>query len=322
MNVVREINKINERELALGVSASWHDEYKDSAYIFIGGLHYDLTEGDVVTIFSQYGEVMDVNLPRDKSSGKTKGFGFLMYEDQRSTILAVDNLNGANVLGRTLRVDHVKDYKQPKVQNEDGEWVDAEEQNFSAKPQMIVDDAPETHSDASSAFSIDPEDPMRDYLIEKHKEMKALEKSKKSKKGKHKDETPDERHARKERKREKKLRKEQKKSEGVKGVEELLKSLGGRDERRPPDRSIKEEGNYHRDRSVDIDRRRSTSPPYKRIRDYSRSPPPARGSRDVRMRSRSPERDARHLGMSGRNRRHGEGYGGPRSSVRDYKDKF
>ena len=53
-SVVKEINRINLKELELGVSgASWHDEYKDSAYIFVGGLHYDLTEGDVITIFSQ-----------------------------------------------------------------------------------------------------------------------------------------------------------------------------------------------------------------------------------------------------------------------------
>jgi RNA-binding motif X-linked protein 2 len=53
-SVVKEINKINQAELDLGLSgASWHDEYKDSAYIFIGGLHFDLTEGDVITIFSQ-----------------------------------------------------------------------------------------------------------------------------------------------------------------------------------------------------------------------------------------------------------------------------
>ena len=87
--------------------------------------------------FDRYGEVMDLNLPRDKDTGKTKGFGFLMYEDQRSTILAVDNLNGARVLEKTLRVDHVKNYKQPKVKNEDGEWVDPEEQSFNAKPQLI-----------------------------------------------------------------------------------------------------------------------------------------------------------------------------------------
>lgn len=172
-SVVREINKINEQELDLGISGSWHDDYKgehdlhnlnaernlstwtDSAYIFVGGLHQDLTEGDVITIFSQYvscphlygsvqprgcryGEVMDVNLPRDKITGKTKGFGFLMYEDQRSTILAVDNLNGAKVLERTLRVDHVKNYKQPKVKTDEGELVDREEQSLNAKPELVV----------------------------------------------------------------------------------------------------------------------------------------------------------------------------------------
>jgi RNA-binding motif X-linked protein 2 len=53
-SVVREIDRINQAELELGNgTASWHDDYKDSAYIFIGGLHYDLTEGDVITIFSQ-----------------------------------------------------------------------------------------------------------------------------------------------------------------------------------------------------------------------------------------------------------------------------
>merc|ERR1712071_451433 len=66
------------------------------------------------TIFSQYGEVANLNLVRDKVTGKTKGFCFLCYEDQRSTILAVDNLNSTKVCGRTLRVDHVEQYKVPK----------------------------------------------------------------------------------------------------------------------------------------------------------------------------------------------------------------
>jgi len=185
-SVVREINKINERELELGISGSWHDEYKDSAYLFIGGLHFDLTEGDVITIFSQYGEVMDVNLPRDKTTGKSRGFAFLMYEDQRSTVLAVDNLNGAQVLGKTLRVDHVKNYKQPKIKGEDGEWEEPEEQSMNAKPEavMVTDEGPALDSDASSVISLDPEDPMREYILAQRKEEKALKKSKKAKKSK------------------------------------------------------------------------------------------------------------------------------------------
>ncbi|KAK2465982.1 hypothetical protein APHAL10511_001623 [Amanita phalloides] len=258
MNVVKEINRINLRELELGASgASWHDEYKDSAYIFIGGLHYDLTEGDVITIFSQYGEVMDVNLPRDKETGKTKGFGFLMYEDQRSTVLAVDNLNGAKVLDRTLRVDHVKHYKQAKVRGDDGEWAEPEKQSLNAKPEFIRDEGDASDSSDTSAMSIDPEDPMRDYLLAKRREEKALKKKKKVKsKGKHKDETPEERAARKARKKERREKRDQKiKSEGVRGVEELLKSLDHRqpgyardDDSRERNHSL---GNGKRSRSLD-----------------------------------------------------------------------
>lgn len=40
-------------------------------------------------IIFRYGEIVDVNLVRDKGTGKSKGFAFIAYEDQRSTNLAV-----------------------------------------------------------------------------------------------------------------------------------------------------------------------------------------------------------------------------------------
>lgn len=43
-----------------------------------------------------------------------QGFCFIKYEDQRSTILAVDNFNGIQLLGRTIRVDHKHQYSLPK----------------------------------------------------------------------------------------------------------------------------------------------------------------------------------------------------------------
>jgi RNA-binding motif X-linked protein 2 len=76
--------------------------------LVIGGLSYELTEGDLLTIFSQYGNPVHVNLIRDKETGKSKGFAYLKYEDQRSTWLAVDNFNGAEVMGRKIRVDHTR----------------------------------------------------------------------------------------------------------------------------------------------------------------------------------------------------------------------
>ena len=51
-----------------------------------------MNEGDIVTVLSQFGEIVDCRLIRDKETGKSKGFAYLAYEDQRSTDLAVDNL--------------------------------------------------------------------------------------------------------------------------------------------------------------------------------------------------------------------------------------
>lgn len=121
LTLVKRIQNINSKEAALGISeeASWHAKYKDSAYVFVGGIPFDLTEGDLLAVFAQYGEVVDVNLVRDKGTGKSKGFAFLAYEDQRSTNLAVDNLNGAQVLGRIIRVDHVTKYKKKEEEDEE-----------------------------------------------------------------------------------------------------------------------------------------------------------------------------------------------------------
>ncbi|GBG62133.1 hypothetical protein CBR_g29333 [Chara braunii] len=118
---VKNTQKATQREVDAGIQdgASWHARYKDSAYIFAGGLPYDLTEGDLLAVFAQYGEMVDVNLVRDRDTGKSRGFAFLAYADQRSTILAVDNFNGTVIGGRTIKVDHVADYKKKKEEDEE-----------------------------------------------------------------------------------------------------------------------------------------------------------------------------------------------------------
>lgn len=54
---IQKLQKLNERELQLGYTGdekkSWHQDYKDSAWIYIGGLEYGLNEGDIIQVFSQ-----------------------------------------------------------------------------------------------------------------------------------------------------------------------------------------------------------------------------------------------------------------------------
>ncbi|AAS51937.1 ADR017Wp [Eremothecium gossypii ATCC 10895] len=119
MNQIRSIQKLSETELEHGIlseEASWHYQYKDQAYIHFSGLNVELTEGDILTVFSQFGVPTDLKLVRDRETGESRGFGFLKYEDQRSTVLAVDNLNGVNLCGRVLKVDHC--FYEPRDEDE------------------------------------------------------------------------------------------------------------------------------------------------------------------------------------------------------------
>jgi RNA-binding motif protein, X-linked 2 len=170
-----------------------HDDFQDSAYIYIGGLPYELTEGDVICVFSQYGEVLDINMVRDRETGKQKGFCFLKYDDQRSTVLAVDNFNGATLLGRTLRVDHSRDYRQKKRKRRKSNESQSEEseeelddegkprvKGFNVAPKGWLDPPVEESESEKEDLGegIDLDDPMRDYLIEKRREEKQNQKVK------------------------------------------------------------------------------------------------------------------------------------------------
>jgi RNA-binding motif X-linked protein 2 len=100
MNTIREIEQINQQELERGIagtSASWHAKYHKSAWVYLGNLDHSLTEGDVLCVLSQFGELEDVHLVRDTDTGKSKGFCFAKYEDAKSCVLAVDNLIGSKV---------------------------------------------------------------------------------------------------------------------------------------------------------------------------------------------------------------------------------
>ncbi|KAI9629755.1 hypothetical protein KEM48_012665 [Puccinia striiformis f. sp. tritici PST-130] len=197
---IKATKAINEQELKLGIKASWHDDYKDSAYIYIGGLDTGLTEGDIITIFSQYGEPVDINLPKEKAPTTT---------NDNNT---VDNLNGAIVLGRTLRVDHCKNYKQLE-KNQEGKTIERDAdlgERLNARPELHIQ--PTRSDDDDLDQSIDPEDPMAAYLLEERRKSKKKknnnhESSSKSHKRRG-DETEEERAARKDAKRIKKLLKE------------------------------------------------------------------------------------------------------------------
>lgn len=71
----------------------------------VGNIPYDISEEQLVNVFSEVGRVVAFRLVSDKEQGKFKGYGFCEYEDAETAASAVRNLNDVEVGGRPLRLD-------------------------------------------------------------------------------------------------------------------------------------------------------------------------------------------------------------------------
>lgn len=79
--------------------------------IFVGSLPFSLEETELKEIFEEYGEVASAKIITDKFSGRSKGFGFVEMSDDEKAQKAIDELNGAELDGRTIVVNKAEEKK-------------------------------------------------------------------------------------------------------------------------------------------------------------------------------------------------------------------
>ena len=76
--------------------------------IYVGNLNYDLSEEELNEIFSEYGEVTSVKIVKDRETGRAKGFGFVEMANEAEGEKAVEELDGAEVGGRNMKVNKAR----------------------------------------------------------------------------------------------------------------------------------------------------------------------------------------------------------------------
>ncbi|HEC66988.1 MAG TPA: RNA-binding protein [bacterium] len=78
----------------------------DEKKIYIGNIDYEVTEEDLREIFKEKGfEAKDVNVIKDKFSGRSKGFGFAEFENDEQVQKAIESLDGYELKSRKLKVN-------------------------------------------------------------------------------------------------------------------------------------------------------------------------------------------------------------------------
>lgn len=76
--------------------------------IYVGNLSFQATEDDIKDVFAEYGEVTRISLPIDRETGKKRGFAFVDMAEEANEDAAIAELDGAEWLGRELRVNKAR----------------------------------------------------------------------------------------------------------------------------------------------------------------------------------------------------------------------
>ena len=76
--------------------------------IYVGNLAPEVTEEDLKTAFSAFGQVQTATVIKDKFSGESRGFGFVEMPAKAEAQTAITEMNGKDLKGRTLNVNEAR----------------------------------------------------------------------------------------------------------------------------------------------------------------------------------------------------------------------
>lgn len=88
--------------------------------IFVGNLSYEVSEQDLNSVFAEYGSVRRVHLPTDRDTGRMRGFAFVDMETLTQEEAAISALDGAEWMGRSLKVNQAKPREERGSSNGSG----------------------------------------------------------------------------------------------------------------------------------------------------------------------------------------------------------
>jgi RNA recognition motif-containing protein len=80
--------------------------------LYVGNLSFSSTSETVREAFARIGEVTDVHIVTDRTSGQSRGFGFVTMGSPAEATKAIEAMNGANLDGRPLRVNEAEERPQ------------------------------------------------------------------------------------------------------------------------------------------------------------------------------------------------------------------
>ena len=77
--------------------------------LFVGNLSWNTGDDGLFEAFTQFGEVTEAKVITDRDTGRSRGFGFVTFEDDDAGEKAISAMNGVELDGRELRVNEAQE---------------------------------------------------------------------------------------------------------------------------------------------------------------------------------------------------------------------
>ncbi len=76
--------------------------------LFVGGLPFATTDDELNELFAAHGTVASAVVVKDRDTGRSKGFGFVEFENDNEGKAAEQALNGSDLGGRSITVNEAR----------------------------------------------------------------------------------------------------------------------------------------------------------------------------------------------------------------------
>ena len=76
--------------------------------LYVGNLSYDVSSSDLEKLLAEYGTVQSAEVISDRTTGRSKGFGFVEMSSDDEAQAAINALNGQQHGGRALTVNEAR----------------------------------------------------------------------------------------------------------------------------------------------------------------------------------------------------------------------
>jgi len=80
-----------------------------SKKLFVGSLSWSTTDETLREAFARFGEVTEAKVITDRDTGRSRGFGFVTFNESEEANAAISALNGTELDGRAIKVNEALD---------------------------------------------------------------------------------------------------------------------------------------------------------------------------------------------------------------------